>query len=171
MNSAVALAILALMTVSPGQYSRVVTSQALPPVHWAMQRAEWIDSAHRASKVPHAVLVALVTHESGWRSHAKSPVGAEGLMQLMAPLPAWRQWVLDCARDSYACDQKNIEAGAVALALYKRRCGSMLGSLHAYRIGHCGVPGPRAHATMQLARTVAWRIKHPSARPIRVPRL
>ncbi len=171
MINALAAAILALLTIRPGVYAPHVARQALPAVQWSTQRAEWIDFAARVSHEPHAAITALAMHESTLREDALSFLGAEGPMQLLPSTPHHNAWLKDCARDSTACTQKNYEQGAVALAKYHERCGSLLRAFHAYRVGHCGKPGPRSIATMRLTHQVNYRLKVTSPRPLRVARL
>jgi hypothetical protein len=167
MINALAAAILALLTIGPGRYAAHVERQALPARSWAQQRAEWVDRAATVSGVPRAVLVALIHHESTFDEFARSPLGAEGLMQLMPGLPAHNYWLSVCAKEPAFCGYAHVEAGAIHLAQLRKRCGTMARALAAYRLGHCAEPGPRTWATIRLAQRVSYRLHIVSSAPLR----
>jgi hypothetical protein len=169
--SSLALAILALLTLSPGHYAQHIRQHALPPCQRAQQLSEHIEHAAFVAGVPRAVLTALWFHESSLNHKAVSRTGAEGIAQLQPGTPWYRGWLKDCARDPWACEQKNAENGALALAFYRRQCGSMPRAIQAYRTGRCGPPGPRTQATMRLAMQVSFRMQVPSKRPLVAARL
>lgn len=93
------------------------------------------------------------------------------MLQLHPSNPFYAGWLSVCAKEPYFCDAAAVEYGALALAAYRKRCGSMLRAITAFRIGHCTKPGPRAKATMLLAQAIHWRVKNPSKAPLRAPRL
>jgi hypothetical protein len=163
--------ILALLTIAPGRYSSHLERHALPPCHRAQQLAEHIEHGAFVAGVPRAVLTALWFHESSLNHKAVSRTGAEGIAQLQPGTPWYRGWLKDCARDPWACEQKNAENGAIALAHYRRECGTMARAIQAYRTGRCGNPGPRTLATMRLAHRISFRMHTPSSAPFVAARL
>jgi soluble lytic murein transglycosylase-like protein len=175
MPSPLTLIILSLLTIGPGRYAPHVQRQALPATQWAEQRAEWVQRAADVTGMPRGVLTAMVYYESTFRDSSRSSAGAAGPLQLLSGTPHHRAWMSVCAKEPAFCGAANVEQGALVLKAYKRRCGTMLRAITAYRAGtpggRCMEPGPKAHATMALARQINWRLKHPSTRPLRAPRL
>lgn len=174
--SSLAMVILSLLTFGNGSLAPHVRRQALPVQQWAEMRAEWVERASATSGVSSAIIVALAFHESAFKDHAHSPSGAEGLLQLLPGTPHFRSWMAVCSKEPYYCSAANLEAGAVALAKYRDRCGTMLRGLTAYRAGldehgRCKPVGPRARSTMALANRISHRLRVPSSRPMFAARL
>jgi len=128
----------------------------------AAQLAEVFQSAAVEEGTPVHVLVALGKGESHFDSWAVSDVGAQGMMQLH---PRWwgKEWKLECAEagadrlTDEACEALNVRIAARVLRYYKRRCGSWLLAVGAYRSGKC-IAGPKSQATMRLARRIKARL-------------
>jgi hypothetical protein len=140
--NALALAIAALVAVTPAR---------------AEQLAGHFAAASQAEHVGAHWLVALAYHESSFDTHARSHVGARGLMQLH---PRW--W------PTPADEAQHVLVAARVLRLYRARCGTMVRAYGAYRSGACKA-GPKALATWRLARLVRARLERPSANRLRAP--
>lgn len=170
---ALTFAVLALLTWrhEPLTYAPHLAQHALPPKVRAAQIAEYYDRAAKASDLPASLLLAKDYHESSLDALAVSRRGARGMSQLNPKTPWGKSWQKDCALDHYACQELNVVYGALALKHYVDTCGSTARALTAYRTGKCGPPGPRAMATMQLARVLQNRLRFPSEHRIAAVRL
>ncbi len=169
--SALAMTILALLTLSPGNYARHIRDHSLPPQHRAQQLADHVEHAAFSTGLPRALLTAHWYYESTLHHRAMNrTTKAFGIGQLM-PTSIWHKgWLKSCARDSYACEVKDAEYAAVALKYYKNACGTVARALTAYRVGHCAGVGPKAKTTLRLAKMVQERMNNPSLQPLRAPR-
>lgn len=166
--SPVALVILAFLSFN-GTYAPHILNHPLGPAARAEDLADKYTRAADAAGVERTKLLALGGHESAFREHARSRVGAQGQMQLFSAkyVRPWRQW---CRRTPSECEYANIAIGAKALRESLDRCGSYARAYGHYRTGRC-VAGPRSRATMQLARQFKQRIGNPDAPPVRFARM
>lgn len=145
------------------------------PTHRAEQLATYTTDAAQIAQVDVGLLAALFYHESTYRASARSRAGAVGLGQLM-PTTRWgRAYLRECedARRIFqgdACELLQARHAAWALRDNIQKCGSHIRALGSYRTGRCRV-GPRAYATVQLARQIRWRMANPSSRPLLAARL
>jgi hypothetical protein len=167
--NALALIILALLTVAPGRYAPQLTRDPLGPDMAAQSWAEDIQQACRVAGVPESDYTALLMYESAFRD-VVSPVGAQGPSQLLPGTPWHRAWLIDQARDPFASRLKNIEHGARALRYYQDACGPGSRAFQGYRVGHCGKPGPRSMQTLRLAHQIEQRLRE-MRRPLIARRL
>lgn len=153
--SPLAMVIAALLVVAPAQRVERIAAQ--------------LDGAARLAKVDVALLTALAFHESSLRENARSRVGAMGMMQLYSPryVAPWKAW---CRTHPSDCSSENVRQGAWALRDAIQKCGSHVRAVGAYRSGRCIVRA-RERATVALAQTIRYRLKHPSTRPLVAPRL
>lgn len=168
--NALTLAILALLSLSPGVYAPALRGHELGAQARAAQLAHHLDEAARVAHVDVALLTALAFHESGLDHAAVSHRGALGMLQLNPRAPWGSAYVRECRRSPDACELLNARWGAWALRDALQSCGSTVRALGAYRTGRC-VAGPRAHATQRLAWAIRWRLSNPSHRPLTAGRL
>ncbi len=117
MTAALAALLLALLASTPH-----LRDHPLGPAVRAEQLARMTVEAARLHRVPVPLFASLVLHESGYRSDVTSRTGAAGLAQLQPPLPAWKAWRADCARDAFACEQSNLREGARVLRRALNAC-------------------------------------------------
>jgi soluble lytic murein transglycosylase-like protein len=107
---------------------------------------EKVSSAARRHGVPVAIAKAVVTVESGWRCHARSPAGARGIAQV---LPATARSVgvhgnlFDCAT--------SIEAGMRYLRLAIDRAGPTCAGVGLYERGIYASPRCTAYGRRVMA--------------------
>lgn len=139
------------------------------PVAHVEKTAAQLEAAAQLAKVDVALLTALAFHESSLRHDARSRVGAMGMLQLYHPRYV-RPWRSDCAVSPRDCSALNVVYGAMALRDALQKCGSHVRAVGAYRSGRCIVRA-RERATVALAQTIRYRLKHPSTRPLVAPRL
>ncbi|OLN31319.1 Phage lysin [Desulfovibrio sp. DV] len=66
---------------------------------------------------PVATMAAQIHQESGWRTDAKSPVGAQGMAQFM---PATASWIADLVPELAACEPYNPAWAIRALVTYDK---------------------------------------------------
>lgn len=138
-----------------------------------------LEEASTLAGVDLALLTALAYHESAFDHGAvatvmddKPRVAGEGFMQLN-PQSRWgRSWRKDCTNahifgpDAGVCEDLNVQWGALALRDALTFCkGDVTKAIGFYRTGKC-VAGPKGQATVRLSWWIAWRLKHPSAKPM-----
>ncbi|EFF83942.1 transglycosylase SLT domain protein [Acinetobacter haemolyticus ATCC 19194] len=82
--------------------------------------------------VPPLLVAAVIRQESSYRSNARSPTGALGLMQI---IPS--HWTQDCPGDLYN-EYININCGTHVLATYYKSAGSWHKALGYYYVGPTG---------------------------------
>lgn len=81
------------------------------------------------------LLAGLAWEESRYSPRAVSPRGAVGIMQVMRKF-----WAPHGLCRNHRCLRRQVQAGATALAWFKRRCVHDGPSIRAYRRGWCGPP-------------------------------
>lgn len=87
--------------------------------------------------VPATLIAAVIHQESSYRVHAKSPVGAIGLMQIIP-----KYWSKTCPGDLYN-EAININCGSYILAHYHDKAGSWDKALGYYNVGPFGYENNR----------------------------
>jgi soluble lytic murein transglycosylase-like protein len=123
-------------------FSNVPTDQRFVPITKDNKRIspkvsgrydELIRRIARQHQVPPALVKAVIASESNFNASARSPKGAQGLMQLM-PATARELGV----RDSYVAEQ-NIQGGTAYLSQLITRYGDWTHALAAYNAGPTAV--------------------------------
>ena len=80
----------------------------------------------RANGLRPSLVAALIRHESSFRPHARSPVGAVGLMQLMPTTARWVSEHLEgrpFSSESLLTPENNLRLGSVYLGHLRQRFG------------------------------------------------
>jgi len=129
-----------------------------PAVDWSRERvAALIADASARHGVDAALVRAVAWQESGWNQGVVSPVGAQGVMQLMPKTAAWLgPSLLGRSIDATALED-NIEGGVAYLAWLQRATGDRNTAIAAYYQGLTSVRkrGMLAETQRYVANVVA----------------
>lgn len=157
MTSPLALAMCAVLSL---QGFLPLAVRDLGGTRWVAHVAAWTDSAARAEGLAPAYLAATLIGESGLDPNAVSKRGAQGLGQLLPTNPFGAAWLAECRVAPRLCAELNVTytARAIRAALADSR-GDRLAAVVLYRFGHLATPRPRDRHVVQLAQTIAWRMR------------